>query len=51
MSASDIGAAAVGNDYYANPDKYDVSKYYNTKNTYLAIYPVSYTHLTLPTIA
>lgn len=37
MSASDIGAA-VGNDYYANPDKYDVSKYYNTKNTYLAIY-------------
>lgn len=38
MSASDIGAAAVGNDYYANPDKYDVSKYYNTKNTYLAIY-------------
>lgn len=38
MSASDIGAAAVGNDYYANPDKYDISKYYNTKNTYLAIY-------------
>lgn len=38
MSAGDIGAAAVGNDYYANPDKYDVSKYYNTKNTYLAIY-------------
>lgn len=38
MSASDIGAATVGNDYYANPDKYDVSKYYNTKNTYLAIY-------------
>lgn len=38
MSASDIGAAAVGNAYYDNPDAYDVSKYYNTKNTYLAIY-------------
>ncbi len=38
MSASDIGAAAVGNAYYENPDAYDVSDYYNTKNTYLAIY-------------
>ena len=38
MSASDIGAAAVGNAYYENPDAYDVSKYYNTENTYLAIY-------------
>ncbi len=38
MSASDIGAAAVGNAYYKNPNAYDVSKYYNTKNTYLAIY-------------
>ena len=38
MSAGDIGAAAVGNAYYDNPDAYDVSDYYNTKNTYLAIY-------------
>ena len=38
MSDSDIGAAAVGNDYYANPDAYNVADYYNTKNTYLAIY-------------
>lgn len=38
MSASDIGAAVVGNAYYKNPNAYDVSKYYNTKNTYLAIY-------------
>lgn len=27
MSASDIGAAAVGNAYYDNPDAYDVSDY------------------------
>ena len=38
MSAGDIGAAAVGNAYYEDPDAYDVSDYYNTKNTYLAIY-------------
>lgn len=38
MSDGDIGAAAVGNDYYANPDAYNVADYYNTKNTYLAIY-------------
>ncbi len=38
MSASDIGAAAVGNAYYDDPDAYDVSDYYNTENTYLAIY-------------
>ena len=38
MSASDIGAAAVGNAYYDNPDAYDVSEFYNTKNTYLAMY-------------
>lgn len=37
MSAGDIGAAAVGNAYYDNPDAYDVSQYYNTGNTYLAI--------------
>ena len=38
LSAGDIGAAAVGNAYYDNPDAYDVSQYYNTGNTYLAIY-------------
>ncbi|MDO4941466.1 MAG: BMP family ABC transporter substrate-binding protein [Lachnospiraceae bacterium] len=38
MSAGDIIAAAVGNDYYANPDAYKVEDYYNTKNTYCAIY-------------
>lgn len=38
MSVSDIGAAAVGNAYYDDPDAYDVSDYYNTENTYLAIY-------------
>ena len=38
MSAGDIGAAAVGNAYYDDPDAYNVSDYYNTENTYLAIY-------------
>lgn len=38
MSASDVGAAAVGNAYYENPDAYNVADYYNTENTYLAIY-------------
>lgn len=38
MSADDIGAAAVGNAYYDNPSAYNVADYYNTKNTYLAIY-------------
>lgn len=38
MSADDIGAAAVGNAYYDNPDAYNVSDYYNTDNTYLAVY-------------
>ena len=38
MSAGDIGAAAVGNAYYDNPDAYNVADYYNTGNTYLAIY-------------
>ncbi len=38
MSASDIGAAAVGNAYYDDPDAYNVADYYNTGNTYLAIY-------------
>ena len=38
MSASDIGAAAVGNAYYDDPDAYNVADYYNTGNTYLAVY-------------
>lgn len=38
MSAGDIGAAAVGNAYYDDPDAYNVADYYNTENTYLAIY-------------
>lgn len=38
MSAGDIGAAAVGNAYYDDPDAYNVADYYNTGNTYLAIY-------------
>ena len=38
MSAGDVCAAAVGNAYYDDPDAYDASDYYNTKNTYLAIY-------------
>lgn len=38
MNAGDIGAAAVGNAYYDDPDSYDVSEFYNTGNTYLAVY-------------
>ena len=38
MSADDIGAAAVGNAYYENPSAYNVADYYNTENTYLAVY-------------
>lgn len=38
MSADDVGAAAVGNAYYEDPSAYNVADYYNTKNTYLAIY-------------
>ncbi|MDY3813338.1 MAG: BMP family ABC transporter substrate-binding protein [Candidatus Copromonas sp.] len=38
MSAGDIGAAAVGNAYYDDPDAYNVADYYNTGNTCLAIY-------------
>ena len=38
MTAGDIIAAAVGNKYYDNPDAYDTADYYNTKNTYCAVY-------------
>ena len=38
MTAGDIIAAAVGNQYYANPDAYEASDYYNTGNTYCAVY-------------
>lgn len=38
MTAGDIIAAAVGNKYYENPDAYEASDYYNTENTYCAVY-------------
>ena len=38
MTAGDIIAAAVGDKYYDNPDAYDAADYYNTKNTYCAVY-------------
>ena len=38
MTAGDIIAAAVGNVYYDNPDAYEASDYYNTGNTYCAVY-------------
>lgn len=38
MTAGDIIAAAVGNKYYDDPDAYEASDYYNTKNTYCAVY-------------
>lgn len=38
MAESNIMAAAVGDKYYANPDAYEVSDYYNTENTYCAVY-------------
>ena len=38
MTAGDIIAAAVGNKYYENPDAYEASDYYNTGNTYCAVY-------------
>ena len=38
LSTADIAAAAVGDAYYANPDAYDPADYYNTENTYCAIY-------------
>ena len=38
MTAGDIIAAAVGNKYYEDPDAYEASDYYNTENTYCAVY-------------
>ena len=38
LSGGDIAAAAVGDIYYADPDAYTPSDYYNTDNTYLAMY-------------
>lgn len=38
MTAGDIIAAAVGNKYYDDPDSYEASDYYNTGNTYCAVY-------------
>ena len=38
MSGSDICAAAVGSKYYDDQDAYDAADYYNTGNTYCAIY-------------
>ena len=38
LSGGDIIAAAVGDVYYSDPDAYTASDYYNTDNTYLAMY-------------
>ena len=38
LTGGDIIAAAVGGEYYANPDAYEASDYYNTQNTYCAVY-------------
>ncbi|MBQ7534504.1 MAG: BMP family ABC transporter substrate-binding protein [Stomatobaculum sp.] len=38
LSGGDIIASAVGDAYYADPGAYNVSDYYNTENTYCAIY-------------
>ena len=38
MTAGDIIAAAVGDIYYSDPDSYTASDYYNTGNTYCAVY-------------
>ena len=38
LSEGDILSAALGDKYDYNPSNWDVSKYYNTKNTYCAIY-------------
>ena len=38
LSGGDIIAAAVGDIYYSNPEVYTASDYYNTDNTYLAMY-------------
>ena len=38
MSGRDICSAAVGSKYDDDPDAYDAADYYNTANTYCAIY-------------
>ena len=38
ITEGDIIAAAVGNVYYANPEAYTVTDYYNQDNTYCAVY-------------
>lgn len=38
LGGGDIAATAVGGAYYENPAAYDPADYYNTKNTYCAIY-------------
>lgn len=38
LGGSDIASAAIGGAYYENPDAYDPADYYNTSNTYCAIY-------------
>ena len=38
LGGSDIAATAVGNAYYKNPEKYNPADYYNTENTYCAVY-------------
>lgn len=38
MSAGDLLSAALGDQYDWNPDNWNVGEYYNTANTYCAIY-------------
>ncbi|MBQ7678418.1 MAG: BMP family ABC transporter substrate-binding protein [Butyrivibrio sp.] len=38
LGGADIAAAAVGSAYYADPDAYEVTDYYNTSNTYCTTY-------------
>ncbi len=38
MTDGDIIAAAVGSKYYDDPSAYEASDYYNTENTYCAVY-------------
>ncbi len=38
MTPGDIIAAAVGSKYYDDPDAYRAEDYYNTQNTYCAVY-------------
>jgi basic membrane protein A len=38
VAANDLLGAALGDKYDYNPDNWDVSEYYNTDNTYCAVY-------------